>query len=626
MKEYTLGVEVFDRGADFDPRLDPIVRVEASRLRGRLLKYYEAAGAETDLRIELPRGAYIPAFRREISREPPEPPPVPIAEPAPTPKAKRVWPLVVGTGVIAVGIALLWFGRATEPTPFTNFTRVTNEQARCTTPTLSADGRTIVYARYDEGKWDLYLRQIGSLDVRNLTSGSKGDDRQPAFSPNRQEIAFRSERDGGGIFIMELVSGAVRRIVNSGYHPAWSPDGSKIAFSTGTFADPAENSVGQPSSLRIVELASRSVRTLQVPGNVLEALQPQWSPNGARIAFWGRDDKGIRDIWTIRAEGESPAIIVSPTHDIWIDWSPTWSPDGRSLYYASDRGGSMNLWRVSIDQNSGQVSGTPEPVTTPSAYSGWPVFSRNGSRFAYVRRLFSSRLYRINFDPEHGAGKDVMQPITAGARRVREPDMSPDGTQLVVRVQDPQEDIALISPNGRDIRRLTNDSFSDRLPKWSPDGKFISFLSNRSGQFETWAINPDGSNLRQQARPDEFPSDLPSDFLPLASSPDRSRVLGRIATRSGGEDLACYTRATAETWRIPTDAPSLSAAWLGSNHRFVFSRADGFYFADLGTRRIQPIVSGLNGNLHSRFTLSRDTRTLFFALSDDQEDIWTASR
>ena len=90
-----------------------------------------------------------------------------------------------------------------------------------------------------------------------------------------------------------------------------------------------------------------------------------------------------------------------------------------------------------------------------------------------------------------------MQPITAGARRVREPDMSPDGKQLVVRVQDPQEDIALISPNGHDIRRLTNDSFSDRLPKWSPDGKFITFLSNRSGQFETWAIKPG----RQQSTP-----------------------------------------------------------------------------------------------------------------------------
>ena len=117
-------------------------------------------------------------------------------------------------------------------------------------------------------------------------------------------------------------------------------------------------------------------------------------------------------------------------------------------------------------RRAGQVSGAPEPVTTPSAYSGWPVFPKDGSRFAYVRRLFSSRLYRIDFDPVHG-GRKEMQPITAGARRVREPDMSPDGKQLVVRVQDPQEDIALISPNGQDIRRLTHDSFSDRLPRWS---------------------------------------------------------------------------------------------------------------------------------------------------------------
>lgn len=617
---------MFDRGADFDPRLDPIVRVEASRLRARLLKYYEAAGTETDLRIELPRGAYVPFFRRDSPAPPPEPPRPLLPEPAPPPQVNRLWGLLVGGGLIASGVALLWFGRAAAPAAFTNFAKVTNEQARCTTPTLSPDGRTIVYARYDAGTWDLCLRQIGSLEVRNLTSGSKADNTQPAFSPIRQEIAFRSERDGGGIFVMNIVSGAVRRIVDSGYYPAWSPHGSKIVFSTGTFADPAENSVGQPSSLRIVDLNTKAVRTVRLPSNVLEALQPEWSPSGVRIAFWGRDDKGIRDIWTIPAEGDAEARLVSPTHDIWTDWSPTWSHDGQSLYYSSDRGGSMNLWRVAIDEESGQVSGSPEPVTTPSAYSGWPVFSKDGSRFAYVRRIFSSRLYRISFDPEHGGGKDGMQPITTGARRVREPDMSPDGKQLVVRVQDPQEDIALISPNGHDIRRLTNDSFSDRLPKWSSDGKFITFLSNRSGQFETWAIKPDGSDLRQSSRPDQFPSDLPSGFLPLASSPDGSRVLGRVATRGGGEDLACYTRATGKLWRIPTDAPSLSAAWLGDNRRFVFSRADGFYFADFDTRRIEPIVSGLTGNLHSRFTLSRDMRTLFFALSDDQEDIWTASR
>jgi Tol biopolymer transport system component len=623
LKEYTLGVEVFDRGADFDPRLDPIVRVEASRLRARLVKYYESAGAESDLRIELPRGAYVPSFRRETAPVAPEQPAAPVAIPPP---ARRIWHLIVGAALVAIGVALLWLGRTKTPPAFTNFTRVTDEQARCTNPTLSPDGKTIVYARLDNDRWELYQKQLGNLETRNLTPNSQADNLQPAYSPDGLQLAFRSERDGGGIYIMDANGGAARRIVSGGYYPAWSPDAKQIAFSTGVFADPAENSVGRPSQLQVADLQTGSVRTIEIPANVFEALQPQWSPSGVRIAFWGRDQNGIRDIWTIAARGEAAAKLVSPTHDIWTDWSPAWSPDGRFLYYSSDRGGSMNLWRIPVDEASGEASGEPEPVTTPSAYSGWPVFSKNGSRFAYVRRLFSSRLYRIDFDPEHGGRKETMRPITAGARRVREPDMSPDGTQLVVRVQDPQEDIAIISPDGQDIRRLTHDSFSDRLPRWSADGKTITFLSNRSGRFEVWAIKPDGTGLQKQSRPDRFPPGLPQGFVPLASSPDETRVLGRMPTQAGREDLAVFTRAGGELWRIPTDAPSLSAAWLGNNDQFVFSRAGGFYVADIRAREIQPVVSGLKNNLHSRLTLSRDKHTLYFALSDDQEDIWMASR
>jgi TolB-like protein/Tfp pilus assembly protein PilF len=63
VKEYTLGVHVFNRGATFDPRLDPIVRVEARKLRSRLTKYYETEGGRDRIRIELPAGGYVPAFR-----------------------------------------------------------------------------------------------------------------------------------------------------------------------------------------------------------------------------------------------------------------------------------------------------------------------------------------------------------------------------------------------------------------------------------------------------------------------------------------------------------------------------------------------------------------------------------
>jgi len=62
IKEYTLGLNVFDRGDEFNPRLDPIVRVQARNLRSRLDKYYEAVGADDPIRIELPKGTYVPVF------------------------------------------------------------------------------------------------------------------------------------------------------------------------------------------------------------------------------------------------------------------------------------------------------------------------------------------------------------------------------------------------------------------------------------------------------------------------------------------------------------------------------------------------------------------------------------
>ena len=66
IREYTLGVYVFDRGDDFNPRLDPIVRVQARNLRGRMAKYYEGPGAEDPIRIELPKGTYVPLFHKRV--------------------------------------------------------------------------------------------------------------------------------------------------------------------------------------------------------------------------------------------------------------------------------------------------------------------------------------------------------------------------------------------------------------------------------------------------------------------------------------------------------------------------------------------------------------------------------
>jgi hypothetical protein len=69
IREYTLGVHVFDRGEDFNPRLDPIVRVQARNLRSRVAKYYEGPGAEDPVRIELPKGTYVPIFHKNVVEE-----------------------------------------------------------------------------------------------------------------------------------------------------------------------------------------------------------------------------------------------------------------------------------------------------------------------------------------------------------------------------------------------------------------------------------------------------------------------------------------------------------------------------------------------------------------------------
>src|SRR5579863_9384177 len=98
LKEYTVGVVVFERGEAFDPRIDPIVRVEASRLRSRLEKYYESEGNDSDLRIQLPRGSYVPVISSR--------PAVPVAAVAPTVAERRrvpkiEWPLVVAGIAVA---------------------------------------------------------------------------------------------------------------------------------------------------------------------------------------------------------------------------------------------------------------------------------------------------------------------------------------------------------------------------------------------------------------------------------------------------------------------------------------------------------------------------------------------
>ncbi|MDP3718051.1 MAG: hypothetical protein Q8T13_09845 [Acidobacteriota bacterium] len=116
LKEYSVGMEVFDRDDKYDPRIDSIVRVEAGRLRSRLEEYYGTDGAADAVRISLPRGAYVALFEPHQAA-----PPAPAQEPETIESPRRVWAAwALSTGVVALVVAVVtWVGwsRSAEGPP-----------------------------------------------------------------------------------------------------------------------------------------------------------------------------------------------------------------------------------------------------------------------------------------------------------------------------------------------------------------------------------------------------------------------------------------------------------------------------------------------------------------------------
>ncbi|MBI2072106.1 MAG: protein kinase [Gemmatimonadetes bacterium] len=219
-----------------------------------------------------------------------------------------------------------------------NFTRLTVDPGVEWFPSLSPDGQWLTYSGEASGNRDIYLLSVGGRNPINLTADSPEADDQPAFSPDGEQIAFRSEREGGGIFVMGRTGEAVRRVTRFGYRPAWSPDGARLALATENVDLNPQNSETR-GELWVADVRTGETRRLPVA----DAALPSWSPHGRRIAFFQRLGHVAQGhVWTVPVAGGEPTAVTSGSTR---NWSPAWSPDGRYLYFVSDRGGAMNLWR-----------------------------------------------------------------------------------------------------------------------------------------------------------------------------------------------------------------------------------------------------------------------------------------
>lgn len=197
LKEYSVGVEVFDRDDKYDPRLDSIVRVEAGRLRSRLDEYYNGEGAASPIRISLPRGGYVAQF--ETRESTPAPVPVPVV--AQKGRAWAAWPLTAGL-ICAVAAMVVWLGgwNRTPPKPGPAIAVLAFGQAR-----PAAEDESLA-ARMTESV-TIELARLGTVGVASHTgamqfAGMRRPLREIAAALNTGFILEASvEREPNGVLV-----------------------------------------------------------------------------------------------------------------------------------------------------------------------------------------------------------------------------------------------------------------------------------------------------------------------------------------------------------------------------------------------------------------------------------------
>jgi eukaryotic-like serine/threonine-protein kinase len=457
LKEYTLGAEALGKGEDFDPRTDPIVRAEVSRLRARIDRYYAAEGATDPLLIALPKGSYVPVFSL---RDTPAPAGQPAAAERPAEvSASRSWkPIGVAAVLMALAVAVaVWGGRRGTSGTDTAGVQWFHEMAPAGSAlandvgsdvVLSPDGSRVVFVvRGADGATRLMMRRLDQPIPLDL-AGTEGA-RSPFMSPDGRWVGFWA---GGALKKTSVDGGSPVLLCQAPdlHGASWGDNGEIVAaFGAGTL-------------LRIPESAGAPAVILDLTPEAIAPRWPQVLPGGKHILFTAVGPAGPNtariEVLSI-ADGRRTVVVQGGTYG-------RYHPDGYLTYVNQGA-----LFALAFDPERMARRGSAVAVLGDVAYS---------STFGYAHLDIARNGTLVYRRAVHGA---LVVSMLDGTGRV-EPLLTSPGDYTFPRISSDERRLALAVTESGVQRLLIYDIHTSRswkLPAdpatygatWTPDSRFL---------------------------------------------------------------------------------------------------------------------------------------------------------
>lgn len=498
LKEYSIAVDVLERGPDFDPRGDPIVRVEASRLRNKLEVYYATEGRQDPLVISLPKGAYVPVFERRAAKQP-------SAAWSRAVSIASIMGSAAVAGAVAFGAASFMANAPVDaPKPVMTLDTALGTAATLSTVVggnlaLSPDGSTLVFsAMQEDGRTSLHARRFDELEARALPGTF--DARQPFFSPDGDWIGFVAD----GKLMKTLVSGSASpsEIANASdpLGASWGEEGEIVAKLTSA-----------PILWRVSAAGGEPEPILDTSADGVSLRWPQLLPGGgAAIVTAMRGLRSSVEILSL-SDGKRATLLPSGMYARYV-------PSGHIVYV--DGG---TLFAAPFDLETLEIRGTPVPVLDRVAYSpnfGFAQYAVSKSGAAVYQRAGGGGQMTVARLASGGESALLAEPA-----HYQWPRLSPDGQRLAIgKLEGGDFDIWIHDLATAMATRLVRGA----TPIWTPDARFVLFentplglfaqradgaspaelLVSGPGRLIPWSFNSDGTRLAYYAFVDDTAADI----------------------------------------------------------------------------------------------------------------------